>query len=147
MLGWDDPRPLSLVISPARARKLAGKPGLATLGQALMNFPTGYVHTSGTGAMNGDDTEIVHGEVWTDALIEGELLTCLGEVTWAQLQDNRARKGPREILAFRFRVNGEDFSSALFGAARSHQPFITVCLLYTSPSPRDRTRSRMPSSA
>ena len=24
---------------------------------------------------------------------------------------------------------------------------VTVCLLYTSPSPRDRTRSRMPSSA
>ena len=26
-------------------------------------------------------------------------------------------------------------------------PHITNCLLYTSPSPRDRTRSRMPSSA
>ena len=26
-------------------------------------------------------------------------------------------------------------------------PLITNCLLYTSPSPRDRTRSRMPSSA
>ena len=26
-------------------------------------------------------------------------------------------------------------------------PFIPGCLLYTSPSPRDRTRSRMPSSA
>ena len=26
-------------------------------------------------------------------------------------------------------------------------PLIEVCLLYTSPSPRDRTRSRMPSSA
>ena len=26
-------------------------------------------------------------------------------------------------------------------------PNIGVCLLYTSPSPRDRTRSRMPSSA
>ena len=25
--------------------------------------------------------------------------------------------------------------------------YITTCLLYTSPSPRDRTRSRMPSSA
>ena len=25
--------------------------------------------------------------------------------------------------------------------------FIAFCLLYTSPSPRDRTRSRMPSSA
>ena len=27
------------------------------------------------------------------------------------------------------------------------QEFICTCLLYTSPSPRDRTRSRMPSSA
>ena len=26
-------------------------------------------------------------------------------------------------------------------------PVVSVCLLYTSPSPRDRTRSRMPSSA
>ena len=26
-------------------------------------------------------------------------------------------------------------------------PFASICLLYTSPSPRDRTRSRMPSSA
>ena len=26
-------------------------------------------------------------------------------------------------------------------------PYINTCLLYTSPSPRDRTRSRMPSSA
>ena len=26
-------------------------------------------------------------------------------------------------------------------------PCLTTCLLYTSPSPRDRTRSRMPSSA
>ena len=26
-------------------------------------------------------------------------------------------------------------------------PFAGTCLLYTSPSPRDRTRSRMPSSA
>jgi len=28
-----------------------------------------------------------------------------------------------------------------------HNTEVTVCLLYTSPSPRDRTRSRMPSSA
>ena len=27
------------------------------------------------------------------------------------------------------------------------EPLTSVCLLYTSPSPRDRTRSRMPSSA
>ena len=29
----------------------------------------------------------------------------------------------------------------------SHTPSNSACLLYTSPSPRDRTRSRMPSSA
>ena len=29
----------------------------------------------------------------------------------------------------------------------SENPTYTICLLYTSPSPRDRTRSRMPSSA
>ena len=31
------------------------------------------------------------------------------------------------------------------GEEKEHQ--LEVCLLYTSPSPRDRTRSRMPSSA
>ena len=29
----------------------------------------------------------------------------------------------------------------------SYDELINLCLLYTSPSPRDRTRSRMPSSA
>ena len=32
-------------------------------------------------------------------------------------------------------------------AEAAHRPASQVCLLYTSPSPRDRTRSRMPSSA
>ena len=38
---------------------------------------------------------------------------------------------------------------ALPGLAQTSSPFKEVqpCLLYTSPSPRDRTRSRMPSSA
>ena len=31
--------------------------------------------------------------------------------------------------------------------ARKPSLVVKVCLLYTSPSPRDRTRSRMPSSA
>ena len=31
--------------------------------------------------------------------------------------------------------------------ARNKEDNVKVCLLYTSPSPRDRTRSRMPSSA
>ena len=32
-------------------------------------------------------------------------------------------------------------------AKEKSDPHTTICLLYTSPSPRDRTRSRMPSSA
>ena len=35
----------------------------------------------------------------------------------------------------------------LIGALRTCQSGELTCLLYTSPSPRDRTRSRMPSSA
>ena len=36
-------------------------------------------------------------------------------------------------------ITEDDIESAIFT--------VTNCLLYTSPSPRDRTRSRMPSSA
>ena len=34
-----------------------------------------------------------------------------------------------------------------FANSSDTEDWLTVCLLYTSPSPRDRTRSRMPSSA
>ena len=34
-----------------------------------------------------------------------------------------------------------------FNKKRGENPEYKFCLLYTSPSPRDRTRSRMPSSA
>src|SRR5664280_471069 len=33
------------------------------------------------------------------------------------------------------------------GGTGHAEPMVPICLLYTSPSPRDRTRSRMPSSA
>ena len=37
--------------------------------------------------------------------------------------------------------------AAIAANAGARGVFFTICLLYTSPSPRDRTRSRMPSSA
>ena len=42
-----------------------------------------------------------------------------------------------------------DFSSGLMNVNIGHgdQRITNACLLYTSPTPRDRTRSRMPSSA
>ena len=41
--------------------------------------------------------------------------------------------------------NEPEFMQAVTEVAETVIPYI--CLLYTSPSPRDRTRSRMPSSA
>ena len=35
----------------------------------------------------------------------------------------------------------------VYGVCRTPSQDLSDCLLYTSPSPRDRTRSRMPSSA
>ena len=49
--------------------------------------------------------------------------------------------------------NGHSVLAHISGKIRKHYirilpgDKVTVCLLYTSPSPRDRTRSRMPSSA
>ena len=40
----------------------------------------------------------------------------------------------------------DDLAMAGFYAV-APDPYLNGCLLYTSPSPRDRTRSRMPSSA
>ena len=50
------------------------------------------------------------------------------------------------IAVIHWRCDGVDgdYSASSYGTT-SHTP--DACLLYTSPSPRDRTRSRMPSSA
>ena len=60
------------------------------------------------------------------------------------------------------RLSGEELKTLVTGATVEHVTksgslrrwkndadgsFMVTCLLYTSPSPRDRTRSRMPSSA
>ena len=53
---------------------------------------------------------------------------------WYRIPQRSAPKGLHaEYIAF------------YFGAAFGEEKY--ACLLYTSPSPRDRTRSRMPSSA
>ena len=59
-----------------------------------------------------------------------------------------------KVMAY-MRLTGIDFTETVQGdprkAPKRKIPYISdegeLCLLYTSPSPRDRTRSRMPSSA
>ena len=50
------------------------------------------------------------------------------------------------VLANRFRIGHTRLTNSYLLKGES-QPVCEACLLYTSPSPRDRTRSRMPSSA
>ena len=78
----------------------------------------------------------------------------LGTRGSASLRDKEANKAAsilgisiRENLGFRdgFFKNDEAHQLEIIKILRKYKP--KVCLLYTSPSPRDRTRSRMPSSA
>jgi len=59
---------------------------------------------------------------------------------------------PRDKLVVITGVSGSGKSSLAFDTIyaegqRRYVESLSACLLYTSPSPRDRTRSRMPSSA
>ena len=51
------------------------------------------------------------------------------------------------ILTFRAIARASKLAAAKGGSFRAILKVLGRCLLYTSPSPRDRTRSRMPSSA
>ena len=55
---------------------------------------------------------------------------------------SRLRKNPKPWSPDKLKM-----ASNLYHVCISAIPLHTSCLLYTSPSPRDRTRSRMPSSA
>ena len=61
------------------------------------------------------------------------LMMLLGEEEASEILKNLGPKEVQQLGKEMYNVQGLDQD--------------TVCLLYTSPSPRDRTRSRMPSSA
>ena len=64
----------------------------------------------------------------------------------SSLQDNfRAQARWRREKAEEYPDDERNAQSA--AALESLAEYVNSCLLYTSPSPRDRTRSRMPSSA
>ena len=69
----------------------------------------------------------------------------LFEVGWAvglKYTDGFSRPLPTALT-----VAAMAISLGLLGLAMKELPLGTACLLYTSPSPRDATLSRMPSSA
>src|SRR5665811_34182 len=88
----------------------------------------------------------------TTGIVSEESIAPIGDV--ARLED--IATSPDDVDAFgktvMIRLNGGLGTSMGLSKAKSLLPvrdgltFLDLCLLYTSPSPRDRTRSRMPSS-
>ena len=64
-----------------------------------------------------------------------------------QLIRYEAEQGQRVEAYLLFPVTSNDIHGPRPAVVALHQTTRDTCLLYTSPSPRDRTRSRMPSSA
>ena len=72
-------------------------------------------------------------------------LLCVGLDTEAHLVPEHFRAESHPVRAFNEAI--VEVTHDLAVAYKLNLAFYEACLLYTSPSPRDRTRSRMPSSA
>jgi len=60
---------------------------------------------------------------------------------------NKQQAGDNKFQRLCFVLHDTDQEIVGGVIAESYWDWLYICLLYTSPSPRDRTRSRMPSSA
>ena len=79
--------------------------------------------------------------VWNEILSEGPVSYEVGSKLFWELRD-----------AFITKMTGQDSSGydeliSGFDKVRNSKDYDEICLLYTSPSPRDLSTSRMPSSA
>jgi ATP-binding cassette subfamily F protein uup len=64
-----------------------------------------------------------------------------------EVEEKAHRRGPQEMIRFDSKVQRIGGKVLEMNNVSKRFGDLCVCLLYTSPSPRDRTRSRMPSSA
>ena len=89
--------------------------------------------TAGLGKLNHVDLDTHHSLTAIELITEVEVIGRQMDVARTKVMDSIDRTGVHAVDGHR--------------SARSMVAHYTNCLLYTSPSPRDRTRSRMPSSA
>ena len=80
----------------------------------------------------GGNKHLIH--LWTDTGYE--------KVEWTNFAYKQCPEGEGDYIG----LNGESLKKQVNGILMI-QDSIFICLLYTSPSPRDRQKSRMPSSA
>ena len=87
------------------------------------------------------------------AVFEVDVTTFITEhETMANLEKHQPTQSneslePDEARALDYAKNVKDFLSGLIAYVILAIAFFSTCLLYTSPSPRDKRQSRMPSSA
>ena len=76
-----------------------------------------------------------------------EVAKAIGKPLAYRAVGNALAKNPYPIKIPCHRVIKSDLSLGGYSQGKEKKKKLLDCLLYTSPSPRDRTRSRMPSSA
>ena len=89
---------------------------------------------------------VAKSDIVDTAVSAGSFKTLVAAVKAADLESTLRGTGPFTVFA----PTDEAFAKipkAQLDALLADKAKLTACLLYTSPSPRDRTRSRMPSSA
>src|SRR5664280_1112425 len=98
--------------------------------------------------INDQKAKAIEGLKYTPAAALG---TCRYKIDFKKKPENAARDMDRLFEVFQahniryfFYIGGNDSQDT---SHKIHLEAVRRCLLYTSPSPRDRTRSRMPSSA
>ena len=89
--------------------------------------------------------------VWTyrrPFTVQGEAFTVLIETGFKSWR-SRLMRGPQELTRDETTILGAslDYRNHRLRQVLPDGAQLEVCLLYTSPSPRDRQKSRMPSSA
>ena len=86
---------------------------------------------------------------WLDLILKNELNSEIKAINFNLYEDTDNKWSVELVGTFSFDKDNDDWACDEVFTTRD-QPFVIECescLLYTSPSPRDRTRSRMPSSA
>ena len=86
------------------------------------------------------------------ATLSGELLGedqigRIGAQTAKQVIIQKVKEAERDSLMIEYREQIGEIVAGIIGRADGGVATVNLCLLYTSPSPRDRQKSRMPSSA
>jgi len=157
---------IKLLVAILVTQFLAGSPVLADGLVGWWKFDEGQGDTVADSSGHGNDGKVFGVTSWVDGYVgKGALKITGGGV---KIEDNPLLRPPQVTVAMWFNLGGKQVPSArLFQKGKDNQETINFqggeggigfslataprenrgCLLYTSPSPRDRTRSRMPSSA